>query len=67
MSTVNVGSKGEDLACSYLKKLGYKIKEAPVNWLYVETRRVNPIKDSLGGFMDLIRIKINDIRGVYKN
>lgn len=61
-------SAGFDVELLYLaEKLGYKIKEAPVNWLYVETRRVNPIKDSLGGFMDLIRIKIKDLQGVYEN
>lgn len=58
---------GFDIELLYLsEKLGYKIKEAPVNWLYVETRRVNPIKDSIEGLVDLIRIKINDIRGIYK-
>ncbi len=48
------------------KKMGYKIKEVPVKWLYVETRRVNPIKDSWEGFLDLIKIKFNDLRGVYR-
>ena len=47
------------------QKLGYKIKEVPVNWLYVETRRVSPIRDSIDGFADLVRIKINDLRGAY--
>ena len=60
-------SAGFDVELIYLaEKLGYKIKEVPVNWLYVETRRVNPIKDSIEGFMDLVKIKINDARGVYK-
>ena len=27
MSTVSVGNKGEEIACSHLKKLGYKILE----------------------------------------
>jgi putative endonuclease len=27
MSTVNVGNQGEELACEYLKRLGYKILE----------------------------------------
>ncbi|MCL5784756.1 MAG: YraN family protein [Patescibacteria group bacterium] len=27
MSTVNIGNSGEDLACEYLKNLGYKILE----------------------------------------
>jgi len=36
---------------------GYKIKEVPVTWLYVETRRVNPIKDSVEGVKDLLQIR----------
>lgn len=60
-------SSGFDIETLYLaKKFGYKIKEVPVRWLYVETRRVNPIKDSIEGLMDLLRIKINDLQGVYK-
>lgn len=47
------------------KKMGYKIKEVPVNWLYVETRRVNPITDSIDGLIDLLKIKINELRGTY--
>jgi hypothetical protein len=47
------------------QKMGYKIKEVRVNWLYVETRRVSPIKDSIAGIMDLIKIKIKDSRGEY--
>lgn len=47
------------------QKSGYKIKEVPVNWLYVETRRVSPIRDSIDGFVDLLRIKMNDLRGAY--
>lgn len=27
MSTIDIGNKGEDLACKYLQKLGYKILE----------------------------------------
>lgn len=60
-------SAGFDVELLYLaSKLGYKIKEVPVNWLYVETRRVNPISDSIKGFFDLIKIKIKDIKGEYK-
>lgn len=57
---------GFDVELLYIgKKLGYKIKEIPVSWLYVETRRVNPILDSIDGLMDLIRIRRNIIKGVY--
>lgn len=59
-------SAGFDVELLYMaQKMGYKIKEVPVNWLYVETRRVNPIKDSIEGFLDLIRIKIKDLKGEY--
>ncbi|MDO8659328.1 MAG: glycosyltransferase [Candidatus Parcubacteria bacterium] len=60
-------SAGFDIELLYLaQKMGYKIKEVPVNWLYVETRRVSPLKDSIEGFLDLLKIKINDIRGKYE-
>lgn len=59
-------SSGFDVELLYLAKhLGYKIKEVPVEWLYVETRRVSPIKDSVQGLMDLLRIKIKALRGEY--
>ena len=58
---------GFDMELLYLGlKHGYKIKEVPVEWLYVETRRVSPIRDSIRGVMDLVKIKINDLQGRYK-
>lgn len=48
------------------KKMGYKIKEVPVEWLYVETRRVSPIKDSVEGFFELFKIRRNIFSGKYK-
>jgi dolichyl-phosphate beta-glucosyltransferase len=47
------------------KRLGYKIKEVPVEWHYVETRRVNPIRDSFHGFVDILAIRLNAARGAY--
>lgn len=59
-------SAGFDVELLYVaQNLRYKIKEVPVNWLYVETRRVNPIKDSIKGFVDLLRIKLKALRGEY--
>jgi glycosyltransferase involved in cell wall biosynthesis len=46
-------------------KMGFKIKEVPVEWLYVETRRVSPIKDSFDGLFDLFRIRLNELKGFY--
>ncbi len=60
-------SAGFDVELLFIaENLGYKIKEVPVDWLYVETRRVNPLKDSIAGVIDLIKIKIKDLRGEYK-
>lgn len=57
---------GFDVELLYVaEKFGYKIKEVPVDWLYVETRRVNPIFDSIDGLMDLIRIRQNIFKRVY--
>jgi hypothetical protein len=57
---------GFDLEVLFLaKKLGYKIREVPVEWHYVETRRVNPVFDSLQGLSDIFKIRINAWRGLY--
>lgn len=59
-------SSGFDVELLYIaEKTGYKIKEVAVNWLYVETRRVNPVKDSVDGVMELLRIKRNAMSGKY--
>lgn len=59
-------SSGFDVELLYIaEKMGYTIKEVPVNWLYVETRRVNPVKDSIDGVMELLKIKQNAMKGIY--
>lgn len=58
---------GFDVEILFLaQKLSFKIKEIPVFWHYVETRRVNPISESINGLLDMIRLKINDWQGLYK-
>lgn len=49
------------------KKRGYKIKEVPIVWHHVATTRVNPLKDSARMFRDVLRIRANDLKGVYKS
>lgn len=57
---------GFDVEVLYIaQKLGYKIKEIPVFWHYVETRRVNPVSESISGLLDMLLLKINDINGKY--
>ncbi len=48
------------------KKHGYKIKEVPIIWHHVATTRVNPIKDSIKMFRDVVKVRANDLKGVYK-
>ena len=58
---------GFDVELLYLaQQNGYKIKEVPVNWLYVETRRVNPIIDSIEALRYLYEIKRNALSGKYE-
>ncbi|MBI5449534.1 glycosyltransferase [Candidatus Gottesmanbacteria bacterium] len=57
---------GFDIEVLFLARImGYQIKEVPIEWHYVETRRVNPVKDSWQGFMDIVRIRLNAWRGLY--
>ncbi len=48
------------------KKRGFKIKEVPIIWHAVETTRVSPLKDSARMFRDVVKVRLNDIKGVYK-
>jgi hypothetical protein len=47
------------------KNMKFRIKEVPVDWLYVETRRVNPVRDSIQGVLELIRIRKRALEGKY--
>lgn len=48
------------------QKRGYRIAEVPVSWKYVKTIRVNPIRDSIRMFLDVLRIRITDLSGGYR-
>ena len=47
------------------RKLGYKIKEVPVTWRYVKTQRLDPLRDSIRMFWDIVGVRVGDLRGVY--
>jgi dolichyl-phosphate beta-glucosyltransferase len=49
------------LAC----KKGYTIREVPVLWRHVETKRVNPLLDSYRMLREVLTIWWNDRRGFY--
>lgn len=62
-AAVNAGFDVETLFIA--KKLGYKVKEVPVEWHHVGTERVQLVKDSLDAINDILRIKLNDFKKKY--
>lgn len=57
---------GFDVELLYLaKKYGFKIAEVEVEWNYVDTERVQVVKDALAAIYDMIRLRWNDINGKY--
>lgn len=62
-SSVNAGFDVELLYLAF--RSGYRIKEVLVQWNYVQTKRVRPLRDSLVAIRELSKVRINIIRGVY--
>lgn len=48
------------------KKLGYKIKQVPIVWTFVRTTRLNPLSDSFNMARDVLKVRINYLKGNYK-
>jgi glycosyltransferase involved in cell wall biosynthesis len=66
ISGSNVTS-GFDVEFLYMaEQMGYTIKEVPVSWLYVESRRVSAVRDSIEGMRELLAIRQNSRKGIYK-
>jgi len=47
-------------------KKGYKVQEVPVVWRYGKNSKVNPLRDSILMFRDVINVRLNDWRGLYR-
>ena len=57
---------GFDVEVLYLAlKKGFQIAEVPVEWNYVDTERVQVVKDAAAAVYDMVRIRWNDLRGKY--
>jgi dolichyl-phosphate beta-glucosyltransferase len=55
-----------DLEILYLaSKLGYRVAEVPVAWIDAPGSKLDPSKEAQRFLRDLVKIKINDLRGVY--
>jgi glycosyltransferase involved in cell wall biosynthesis len=48
------------------RRLGYKTIEVPVRWSHSEGTKVSMFGDSLNMFLDLLRIRLNQLRGRYR-
>ena len=48
------------------RKLGDKMTQVPVTWHYVTSSRVNPAKDSLRMFIDILKIRWSYLLGRYQ-
>ena len=49
------------------QKLGFKVKEIPIRWNhYQEDTKVNALKEVFKSGWELLKIRINDLRGLYR-
>jgi glycosyltransferase involved in cell wall biosynthesis len=48
------------------RRLGFRIVEVPVRWSHVEGTKVKLWRDSVNMFADLLRIRANELRGLYR-
>ncbi len=61
-------SAGFDVEMLFVaQKLGFRVREVPVDWDYRFSRRVNLLRDSLRGLRELISIRSADLRGEYSS
>jgi len=49
------------------RKRGLRLLEVPVKWSHSDDSKVSYIHDSVEMFLDLLRIRLNDLRGRYKD
>ncbi|HQZ88707.1 MAG TPA: glycosyltransferase family 2 protein [Thermomicrobiales bacterium] len=47
------------------RRLGYRIATVPVYWEHVPGSKVRPIQDSALMFLDVVRVRVNALRGRY--
>ena len=47
------------------ERLGYHITEVPVTWHYGADSKVNPLRDALRMFRDVLQVRLNALRGRY--
>jgi dolichyl-phosphate beta-glucosyltransferase len=48
------------------RRHGFRIREEPVRWRYGVQSKVRPVADTFWNLRDVIRVRINDLRGYYR-
>src|SRR3989344_1233403 len=48
------------------QKQGLKVAEVPISWYHTATNRVNPVRDSILMFLDVLKIRMADLAGMYR-
>jgi glycosyltransferase involved in cell wall biosynthesis len=48
------------------RRLGHPAVEVPVRWSHAEGTKVSMFRDSAGMFLDLLRVRWNQLRGLYR-
>ncbi len=44
---------------------GLRVVEVPVNWYYKENSRINPVKDTFSMFWEVLKVRMNAMKGLY--
>jgi dolichyl-phosphate beta-glucosyltransferase len=58
---------GFDVELLFLaRKRGHAVREVPVTWVYRASSRVDPVRDTVRMFGDILRVRLNDWRGKYE-
>ncbi|MFQ5595887.1 MAG: dolichyl-phosphate beta-glucosyltransferase [Anaerolineae bacterium] len=57
-----------DVEILYLaQRLGYRVREVPVEWHYSNETKVNPLRDSWRNFRDVLTVRWNALTGEYND
>ena len=46
---------------------GYRIIEVPIDWFHVANSRIHPLRDTFKMFRDVVQVRWNDWRGLYRD
>lgn len=57
---------GFDVEVLYIAlRQGYVVKEVPITWYHIPGSKINPIRDTINMFAEVLRVRMNGWRGVY--